>query len=73
MIEAKSLRLDSGITLRVQKMKPPCAYMLASGWHEDMLFAITREKTIKGWKRRWKIELIGSTTPDWRDIHPNIP
>ena len=39
--------------------------------HEDMPFAITREKTIKGWRRRWKIELIESTTPDWRDIHPD--
>ena len=35
--------------------------------HEDMLSAIRREKTIKGWKRRWKIELIETMNPEWRD------
>lgn len=26
--------------------------------HENMESAISREKTIKGWKRQWKLELI---------------
>jgi putative endonuclease len=36
--------------------------------HESMDSAITREKTIKGWKRRWKLELIEESNPDWQDL-----
>jgi putative endonuclease len=40
--------------------------------HEDMAVAITREKQIKKWNRAWKIELIESTNPDWRDLWEEI-
>ena len=30
--------------------------------------AITREKQIKNWQRKWKIELIEAVNPDWRDL-----
>ena len=30
--------------------------------------AITREKQIKGWLRKKKIELIESMNPDWNDL-----
>jgi putative endonuclease len=40
--------------------------------HEDMLAAIRREKTIKGWKRRWKIELIETMNPEWRDLYAEL-
>jgi len=40
--------------------------------HEDMPNAIAREKAIKEWKRRWKIELIERTNPDWKDLYPEI-
>ncbi len=30
--------------------------------------AIAREKQIKGWLRKRKIELIESVNPDWRDL-----
>ena len=36
---------------------------------EDVRDAINREKAIKEWKRAWKIELIESANPDWRDLH----
>ncbi len=29
--------------------------------------AIQREKTLKHWVRRWKLNLIESQNPDWRD------
>ena len=38
-------------------------------FHENMLDAISREKTIKGWKRKWKLDLIESINPDWRDLY----
>jgi putative endonuclease len=40
--------------------------------HADMMTAITREKQIKKWNREWKINLIESTNPDWRDLWPDI-
>jgi putative endonuclease len=30
--------------------------------------AIQREKNIKHWPRKWKIDLIRSMNPDWSDL-----
>ena len=40
--------------------------------HADMLAAITREKQIKKWNRAWKIRLIESLNPEWRDLWNEI-
>jgi putative endonuclease len=40
--------------------------------HPDMLSAITREKQIKKWNRAWKIRLIESINPGWRDLWNEI-
>ena len=40
--------------------------------HGNMLVAITREKQIKKWNRVWKIKLIESTIPEWRDLWEEI-
>ena len=40
--------------------------------HETMESAIGREKTLKEWKRRWKMELIESKNPDWRDLYHDL-
>lgn len=40
--------------------------------HESMLVAIAREKTLKRWKRAWKIELIEAMNPDWRDLYSDL-
>ena len=40
--------------------------------HETMISAISREKAIKEWKRRWKLELIERQNPEWRDLYPEI-
>ena len=34
--------------------------------------AIHREKCIKEWQRKWKVDLIEKTNPDWRDLYPDI-
>jgi putative endonuclease len=36
--------------------------------HDDIEFAITREKRIKKWPRPWKDRLIEEQNPDWRDL-----
>jgi putative endonuclease len=40
--------------------------------HENMESAIEREKRLKEWKRKWKLELIESTNPDWKDLYYTI-
>jgi putative endonuclease len=37
-----------------------------------MIDAIKREKAIKTWPRKWKIELIEKTNPDWRDLSSHL-
>jgi putative endonuclease len=33
---------------------------------------IQREKVLKGWLRKRKIELIESINPDWRDLYEDL-
>ncbi len=40
--------------------------------HSSMESAITREKAVKGWKRRWKLELIEGINPGWRDLYDEL-
>ncbi len=39
---------------------------------DDITDAIAREKRIKGWKRKWKTDLIQSGNPYWRDLYEDI-
>ncbi|MFA6081975.1 MAG: GIY-YIG nuclease family protein [Patescibacteria group bacterium] len=39
---------------------------------EDVNSAIAREKQIKNWHRSWKIQLIKSKNPDWKDLYEEI-
>jgi len=39
---------------------------------DDIRAAIQREKSLKRWLRAWKIALIESKNPDWRDLWPDI-
>ena len=36
--------------------------------HDDITFAIAREKALKAWKRAWKIRPIEESDPEWRDL-----
>jgi putative endonuclease len=40
--------------------------------HDTIPLAIQREKNIKHWPREWKIDLIMSMNPDWRDLYSDI-
>ncbi len=40
--------------------------------HETMASAIQREKSIKNWKRAWKIKLIEEANPHWQDLYPSL-
>ena len=40
--------------------------------HTSMEAAIMREKRLKKWIRRWKIELIEERNPYWQDLYVEI-
>ena len=41
-------------------------------WHEDIRWAIQREKNIKEWPRAWKTRLVTQVNPDWRDLRGDL-
>ena len=40
--------------------------------YPDVRDAIQREKNMKKWPRRWKLDLIRSVNPDWRDLYEDF-
>jgi len=40
--------------------------------HETIDSAIQKEKTLKKWRRKWKIDLIESFNPGWQDLYEAI-
>lgn len=40
--------------------------------HDEIDYAIAREKALKAWKRAWKIRLIEESNPDWDDLFDRI-
>ena len=40
--------------------------------HATMESAIGREKALKEWRRTWKLKLIETTNPHWRDLYDDI-
>ena len=39
---------------------------------DDVFYAIQREKTLKLWRRDWKIALIEKSNPEWKDLYMNF-
>ena len=39
---------------------------------DSIVAAIEREKAVKKWRRVWKIELIESMNPDWKDLYDTL-
>jgi putative endonuclease len=40
--------------------------------YDSIYEAIKREKAMKKWLRRWKIELIEKVNPDWKDLYEEM-
>ena len=40
--------------------------------HDNAESAITREKRIKKWRRKWKLRLIEEKNPQWTDLYDEI-
>ena len=48
------------------------AMLAFAEWHEDIRAAIQRETSIKRWPRAWKLNLIESQNPEWRDLYESL-
>lgn len=40
--------------------------------HDSAEAAITREKQMKAWQRKWKVELIEKNNPEWNDLYETL-
>ena len=40
--------------------------------HDDAAFAARRERAMKRWRRDWKIKLIETNNPTWRDLFADV-
>ena len=40
--------------------------------HESRESALLRERQLKKWNRAWKLELIESSNPNWRDLGASL-
>ncbi len=40
--------------------------------HQDVNEAIRREKRLKRWDRKWKLELIETNNPQWKDLYNQV-
>lgn len=45
-----------------------CRHLVWYQPFESVLAAIRREKQIKHWLRKWKLDLIEAENPEWRDL-----
>jgi putative endonuclease len=52
--------------------KYPVTQLVYFEQHSTMYQAIYREKQLKKWLRKWKIELIESQNPYWRDLWTDL-
>ena len=40
--------------------------------HATMESALRREKALKEWQRKWKVKLIETANPYWRDLYEDL-
>lgn len=38
----------------------------------DIMSAIIREKRLKKWNRKWKIDLVEKSNPAWKDLYGSL-
>jgi putative endonuclease len=40
--------------------------------HDEIAYAIAREKALKAWQRAWKLALIETANPGWEDLYDRL-
>ncbi|MDV3251599.1 GIY-YIG nuclease family protein [Devosia sp. BK] len=52
--------------------KYQCHLLVYYEEHQEMGYAMQREKTMKHWLRAWKVALIEKDNPEWDDLYLGI-
>lgn len=52
--------------------KYKCTTLVWFEQHGNMENAILREKRLKEWQRKWKLELIEKDNPEWEDLYDTL-
>ncbi|APR97808.1 GIY-YIG nuclease family protein [Wolbachia endosymbiont of Folsomia candida] len=39
---------------------------------QDINLAVAKEKLLKGWQRKWKIDLVEQENQDWKDLYDEV-
>ena len=52
--------------------KYDCKLLVWYEAHTEMIYAIAREKQIKGGSRKKKLKLIETLNPNWRDLYEDV-
>ena len=60
--------VTSDLIKRVQEHREGLVAGFTRKYGVKTLEAILREKRIKRWQRKWKLELIEAANPQWRDL-----
>jgi putative endonuclease len=60
-------KVISGFTLKYNMQK-----LVYFEEFQDINSAFNREKLLKSWKRKWKVDLIEKENPNWIDLYDNI-
>jgi putative endonuclease len=76
------LRTTRDLVRRVHEHKSHVAWGFSARYAVDRLVwfevydhpadSIAREKSLKKWRRDWKIRLIEEQNPDWHDLYPGL-
>ena len=66
LIEHKQ-KINNGFTSKYNVTK-----LVWYDYCEDVRDIINREKQIKKWNRKWKLKLIESSNPEWKDLYYEI-
>jgi putative endonuclease len=47
-------------------------YLVYYETFDEMVDALSRERRVKRWLRRWKLDLIEKNNPSWRDLYDDL-
>ena len=68
----KSGEVEASTTLPTFTAKYKVYQLVYYETYGNIIEAIKREKTIKAWKRSWKLELVEKVNPTWKDLYETI-
>jgi len=67
-LERRIIQHNFGLSVSSFTKKYSVKNLVYYEYTNSIASAIQREKQLKGWNREWKIDLIESVNPTWKDL-----